>query len=83
MSYFWLESMMLSLSKRVHNVCMLWMLQDSEDEKHKHQIWYHGKLQGGRDKAQELLQQYRHLGDGTFLVRHSENFIGDYTLSFW
>lgn len=56
---------------------------DSDDERHIYQSWYHGKLPGGREKAQELLQQYSYLGDGTFLVRLSENFIGDHTLSFW
>ena len=30
-----------------------------------------------------LLRQYSHLGDGTFLVRESVTFVGDYCLSFW
>lgn len=30
-----------------------------------------------------LLRQYSYLGDGTFLVRESVTFVGDYCLSFW
>ncbi|KAJ8279988.1 hypothetical protein COCON_G00070540 [Conger conger] len=61
--------------------------------------WFHGKLGGGRDGrqvAEKLLQEYCEGGakdqecgegggakDGTFLVRESETFVGDYTLSFW
>lgn len=35
--------------------------------------------------AEKLLQEYCEGGgkDGTFLVRESETFVGDYTLSFW
>lgn len=35
--------------------------------------------------AEKLLQEYCEGGgkDGTFLVRDSETFIGDFTLSFW
>ncbi|MEQ2214693.1 hypothetical protein XENOCAPTIV_016796, partial [Xenoophorus captivus] len=45
-------------------------------------------LGGGRDGrqvAEKLLQEYCEGGgkDGTFLVRESETFVGDYTLSFW
>ncbi|KAK8405210.1 hypothetical protein O3P69_001643 [Scylla paramamosain] len=57
--------------------------QSNNDNDDQHQIWYHGKMPGGRTKAEELLKQYSSWGNGTFLVRHSENFIGDYTLSFW
>lgn len=45
--------------------------------------WFHGKLEGGRDEAEALLRSYSHLGDGTFLVRVSATFVGDYCLSFW
>lgn len=57
--------------------------QSNSENDDQHQIWYHGKMPGGRTKAEELLKQYSSWGNGTFLVRHSENFIGDYTLSFW
>lgn len=30
-----------------------------------------------------MLETYKHLGDGTFLVRESATFVGDYSLSFW
>ncbi|XP_071036049.1 1-phosphatidylinositol 4,5-bisphosphate phosphodiesterase gamma-1 isoform X2 [Parasteatoda tepidariorum] len=53
------------------------------NELHFGEKWFHGKLSGGRTQAQELLNQYSFLGDGTFLVRESETFVGDYSLSFW
>ncbi|CAB0003270.1 unnamed protein product [Nesidiocoris tenuis] len=53
------------------------------DELHFGEKWFHGKLSGGRAEAENLLKQYSHLGDGTFLVRESETFVGDYSLSFW
>ncbi|XP_014241973.1 1-phosphatidylinositol 4,5-bisphosphate phosphodiesterase gamma-1 isoform X2 [Cimex lectularius] len=52
-------------------------------ELHFGETWFHGKLSGGRAEAESLLKSYKHLGDGTFLVRESETFIGDYSLSFW
>lgn len=64
--------------------CGLRMQNDvGDEEQHLQEPWYHGKVVGGRTKAEELLQQHSHLGDGTFLVRLSENFVGDHTLSFW
>lgn len=45
--------------------------------------WFHGKLARGRDEADALLRKYSDLGDGTFLVRQSVTYVGDYTLSFW
>lgn len=53
------------------------------DELHFSENWFHGKLEGGRDEAERLLQHYRDLGDGTFLVRESATFVGDYSISFW
>jgi len=53
------------------------------DELHFSEKWFHGRLRGGRNTANELIEKYSHLGDGTFLVRESETFVGDYTLSFW
>lgn len=62
----------------------------ASDELHFGEKWFHGKLGGkssdkesGRVIAQQLLNRYSHLGDGVFLVRESETFVGDYTLSFW
>ena len=48
---------------------------------HLQEQWFHGKMV--RSRAENLLKENRHLGDGTFLVRESETFVGDYTLSFW
>lgn len=53
------------------------------DELHFGENWFHGKLEGGRQEAEQLLESYKHLGDGTFLVRESATFVGDYSLSFW
>uniref|UniRef100_A0A665WST1 1-phosphatidylinositol 4,5-bisphosphate phosphodiesterase gamma n=1 Tax=Echeneis naucrates TaxID=173247 RepID=A0A665WST1_ECHNA len=64
--------------------------EDDDEGKVQHcaERWFHGKLGGGRDGrqvAEKLLQEYCEGGakDGTFLVRESETFVGDYTLSFW
>lgn len=54
----------------------------THEELHFGENWFHGKLKGGREEAERLLQEYDHLGDGTFLVRESVTFIGDYCLSF-
>lgn len=51
------------------------------DELHFGENWFHGK--NGRDEAERLLRTYKHLGDGTFLVRESATFVGDYSISFW
>lgn len=53
------------------------------EELHLDEKWFHGKLAGGRREAEALLQRYSYLGDGTFLVRDSDTFVGDYSLSFW
>lgn len=53
------------------------------DELHFSEKWFHGRLEGGRKRAEEQLQQYSYLGDGTFLVRESDTFVGDFSLSFW
>lgn len=46
------------------------------------EAWYLAK--GGRATADDLLNSQCPPGrDGTFLVRRSENFVGDHTLSFW
>ncbi|KAH8385202.1 hypothetical protein KR200_005718 [Drosophila serrata] len=55
----------------------------ANDELHFGENWFHGKLEGGRKEADDLLKKYNHLGDGTFLVRESATFVGDYSLSFW
>lgn len=65
-------------------LCMVALLQGRPvDELHFGEKWFHGRLEGGRKRAEELLQQYSYLGDGTFLVRESDTFVGDFSLSFW
>ncbi|XP_032784471.2 1-phosphatidylinositol 4,5-bisphosphate phosphodiesterase gamma-1 isoform X1 [Daphnia magna] len=55
-----------------------------EYELHFGEVWFHGRLEGGRIRSEELLKQYGpSLGDGAFLVRNSDNFVGDFSLSFW
>lgn len=54
-----------------------------QDELHFGECWFHGKLAGNRQEAEDLLRAHAHLGDGTFLVRESVTFVGDYCLSFW
>lgn len=53
------------------------------EELHFGEKWFHGRLAGGRQRAEQLLHAHAHLGDGTFLVRESDTFVGDYSLSFW
>lgn len=53
------------------------------NELHFGENWFHGRLEGGRDEAETLLRTYSYLGDGTFLVRESATFVGDYSISFW
>ncbi|KAJ3660815.1 hypothetical protein Zmor_005246 [Zophobas morio] len=53
------------------------------EELHFSEKWFHGKLAKGREEAEQLLKTYSHLGDGTFLVRASVTFVGEYCLSFW
>lgn len=52
------------------------------EELHFSEKWFHGRLQRGREEAEELLHTYSYLGDGTFLVRTSVTFVGEYCLSF-
>ncbi|XP_023319680.1 1-phosphatidylinositol 4,5-bisphosphate phosphodiesterase gamma-1 isoform X2 [Eurytemora carolleeae] len=52
-------------------------------ELHFSESWFHRNLQHGRNSAEQILKGAASLGDGTFLVRPSETFVGDYSLSFW
>ena len=54
-------------------------LQGGRSDHHLKAKWFHGKLTS-RDEAKRLLEQNR--PDGAFLVRESEAFRGDLTLSF-
>lgn len=56
--------------------------QMDQSELHFSEPWFHRIVQHGRSVAVDLLKQNAHLGDGTFLVRPSETFVGAYSLSF-
>lgn len=56
--------------------------ESSKDELHFGERWFHGKLPDGRKAAEMLLKQFNR-GDGSFLVRESTTFVGDFSLSFW
>ncbi|XP_067854198.1 1-phosphatidylinositol 4,5-bisphosphate phosphodiesterase gamma-2-like [Heptranchias perlo] len=55
--------------------------------RHFNEKWFHGKMgKDGRQRAEKLLQEFcmETVGrDGTFLVRESDTFPGNFTLSFW
>ncbi|XP_073709796.1 1-phosphatidylinositol 4,5-bisphosphate phosphodiesterase gamma-2-like [Misgurnus anguillicaudatus] len=58
----------------------------SSTELHQSEPWFHGRMSEGRQTAERLLQEYcAETGgvDGTFLVRESDTFVNDCTLSFW
>ncbi|KAK7892087.1 hypothetical protein WMY93_024050 [Mugilogobius chulae] len=53
---------------------------------HTFEPWFHGGLRDRRGMAERLIQDYcaeTGARDGTFLVRESNHFLADYTLSFW
>uniref|UniRef100_A0AAY5EEH6 Phosphoinositide phospholipase C n=1 Tax=Electrophorus electricus TaxID=8005 RepID=A0AAY5EEH6_ELEEL len=53
---------------------------------HLGESWFHGRMSEGRQTAEKLLQEFcsESVGrDGTFLVRESDTFLTDCTLSFW
>jgi len=52
-------------------------------ELHFGEAWFHRNLSHGRSSAEQILKAAGHMGDGTFLVRPSETFVGDYSLSFF
>uniref|UniRef100_A0A665UA87 Phosphoinositide phospholipase C n=1 Tax=Echeneis naucrates TaxID=173247 RepID=A0A665UA87_ECHNA len=74
------EKTQLDVFKNVVYVVLLYKMKKK---------WFHGKLGAGRDGrqiAERLLSEYcleTGAPDGSFLVRESETFVGDYTLSFW
>ncbi|KAM4572809.1 1-phosphatidylinositol 4,5-bisphosphate phosphodiesterase gamma-2 [Odontesthes bonariensis] len=55
-------------------------------ELHCAEPWFHGRMKEGRQMAERLIHDYcAESGghDGTFLVRGSDRYVTDYTLSFW
>lgn len=59
----------------------------SEEELHYAEPWFHGKIEAVENKdarkiSEERLMAYKKT-DGTFLVRESNTFRGDYSITFW
>ncbi|KAM3870064.1 1-phosphatidylinositol 4,5-bisphosphate phosphodiesterase gamma-2 [Diretmus argenteus] len=53
---------------------------------HSSEPWFHGRMPEGRQMAERLIQEFCADSwgrDGTFLVRESDTFLTDFTLSFW
>ncbi|XP_068459760.1 1-phosphatidylinositol 4,5-bisphosphate phosphodiesterase gamma-2 isoform X2 [Clinocottus analis] len=53
---------------------------------HCSEPWFHGRLKDGRPMAERLIQDYCVESggrDGSFLVRPSDTYVKDFTLSFW
>uniref|UniRef100_A0A7N6FMA9 1-phosphatidylinositol 4,5-bisphosphate phosphodiesterase gamma n=1 Tax=Anabas testudineus TaxID=64144 RepID=A0A7N6FMA9_ANATE len=60
--------------------------EDSRKELHCSEPWFHGRMTEGRLMAERLIQDYcaeTGAPDGTFLVRQSDTYVTDFTLSFW
>uniref|UniRef100_A0A6Q2WRI6 Phosphoinositide phospholipase C n=1 Tax=Esox lucius TaxID=8010 RepID=A0A6Q2WRI6_ESOLU len=60
--------------------------QRKSSDLHTSEPWFHGRMSEGRQTAERLLQEFcAESGgrDGTFLVRESDTFVTDFTLSFW
>jgi len=55
----------------------------NSQELHYAEKWFHGKLANGRATAEQLMRSYASLPDGAFLVRESDAFVGEVSLSFW
>jgi len=55
----------------------------NSEELHYGEKWFHGKVPNGRTVAEELMHSYSSLPDGAFLVRESDTFVGEVSLSFW
>uniref|UniRef100_A0A671UQU4 Phosphoinositide phospholipase C n=1 Tax=Sparus aurata TaxID=8175 RepID=A0A671UQU4_SPAAU len=60
--------------------------EDPRKDLHTSEPWFHGRMKEGRVMAERLIHDYcAETGgrDGTFLVRESDTFVTDFTLSFW
>ncbi|XP_035012016.1 1-phosphatidylinositol 4,5-bisphosphate phosphodiesterase gamma-2 isoform X1 [Hippoglossus stenolepis] len=60
--------------------------EQSEKDLHCTEPWFHGRMKEGRLMAERLIHDYcAETGgrDGTFLVRESDTYVTDFTLSFW
>lgn len=62
------------------------LLSSQYQDQHFTEPWFHGRMNEGRLMAEHLIQDFcAESGgrDGTFLVRESDRFVKDFTLSFW
>uniref|UniRef100_A0A669B7L7 Phosphoinositide phospholipase C n=1 Tax=Oreochromis niloticus TaxID=8128 RepID=A0A669B7L7_ORENI len=78
----WSERMHASVETTCHRFLKTVLSLDL----HCSEPWFHGRMKEGRQMAERLIQEYcKETGgrDGTFLVRQSDTFVTDYTLSFW
>jgi len=55
----------------------------NNEELHYREKWFHGKVPNGRIVAEQLMNSYPSISDGAFLVRESDTFAGEVSLSFW
>lgn len=65
---------------------LLSLLTSKYPEQQFTEPWFHGRMKEGRHMAERLIQDFcMESGgrDGTFLVRQSDRFVTDFTLSFW
>ncbi|XP_063757266.1 1-phosphatidylinositol 4,5-bisphosphate phosphodiesterase gamma-2 isoform X1 [Eleginops maclovinus] len=54
-------------------------------DQHSSELWFHGRMKEGRQMGERLILDYckeNGGGDGTFLVRQSDTYVTDFTLSF-
>lgn len=68
----------------IYNQCCSYLSQ--YQDMHCSEPWFHGHMREGRVMAERLIQDYcAETGgrDGTFLVRPSDTYVTDFTLSFW
>uniref|UniRef100_A0A3B3TZL6 Phosphoinositide phospholipase C n=1 Tax=Poecilia latipinna TaxID=48699 RepID=A0A3B3TZL6_9TELE len=59
--------------------------EEEDEDLHCSEPWFHGRIQEGRLMAERLIHDYcAETGgqDGTFLVRQSDRYVTDFTLSF-
>ena len=50
--------------------------EGDSSELHFSEAWFHRNLPRGRSSAEEILRNNKAMGDGTFLVRPSDTFVG-------
>lgn len=51
-----------------------------DEDRYEGEVWYHGKIK--REEAEKVLLEHQRLGNGTFLIRKSDTYKGEFSLSF-